>query len=506
MPSTDSDELFIDNDGEEKGKEKQKIENKIKTKNNQTQKQKTKNKDEKKTVNDIHRDIKSFISVNDYSSARLVLNQAFIDGYSGKRLVRWSEFFDSYDTEVKSVLLHPLEDVRITKSNEEKEMIDIDIPDLPDEEETNSEDNSVKDEAGGSVVFGILGGGQAGGRLAESFWKLGYKKAIAINTAEHDLDGLSELPENQKILMTTDSAGGAGKDMQKGEDAADRHQQEIYEKMQKVFGEVDRVLICVGAGGGSGSGACLRLVETAKKYLTYLGKTDVPNRVGVLVTLPTTGEATSPVVSNNTSLLLKKLFHLAESDQLSPLILFDNAKIKKMYPNLTVKQFWPTVNATVTGLFHVFNVLSSQSSDFTSFDPADYQKVLSGGGCMIMGMTNLKDYSDGSDISKAIRSNLEKGLLCGGFDISTAKTAACIATASEAILGTTPGLMNSLETGFDTLANITGNATVFRGIYEVKKDKLTVYTMITGLSVPKKRLKEFEDRSSNQVQKDKLYE
>ena len=122
-----------------------------------------------------------------------------------------------------------------------------------------------------------------------------------------------------------------------------------------------------------------------------------------------------------------------------------------------------------------------------------------------MGVTTLKEYADGSDVSRAIRGNLEKGLLCGGFDISTAKAAACIATASDSILDDTPGLMDSLETGFDTLASITGNATVFRGIYQGNKPKLQTYTMVTGLSAPTKRLSELKEKTKNTIKKQKLF-
>src|SRR5690606_38782985 len=134
------------------------------------------------------------------------------------------------------------------------------------------------------------------------------------------------------------------------------------------------------------------------KYLQYVGVADVDKKVGVLLTLPTSGEANSPTVAENAHLIATKLCDLAENGQVSPLIIFDNDKIKKMYPKLTVRQFWPTVNSTVTGLFHMFNVLASQPSDLTSFDPADYGRVLSAGGCMIMGMTTLKEYQSGTDI------------------------------------------------------------------------------------------------------------
>jgi cell division GTPase FtsZ len=536
---------------------------------NKGQKTEKPSKKRSNAVNKIHKKIKELVEQNDLKTARYILNLAIQAGHKGKRLDRWRDelmgsrskdlFVTSpkahVDTRKNKEVLEALDKAspeKVELSEEKKKILDeieeafpadmgiaprpiendlpdndddsiitepinkeneemVEIPDLPLDEleaaaETEQEDKSVLDESGGSVTFGLIGAGQAGGRLVESFYKLGYRKCLTVNTAPHDLDGLEDVPENQKILMSTGEAGGAGKDMRRGENAADNHLQEIYERMQAVFGNVDRILVCAGAGGGTGGGSCLRMVEVSKKYLTYLGVKDVNSKVGVLLTLPTAGEAASPVVADNAHLVATKLCELAEKKVISPLIIFDNDKIKKMYPKLTVRQFWPTVNATVTGLFHMFNVLSTQVGNPTSFDPADYGRVLSAGGCMIMGLTTLKQYADGTDISKAIRSNLEKGLLCGGFDVSTAEAAACIATASEKILNDTPGLMNSLETGFDTLANITGDAAVFRGIYEVEKEKFVVYTMLTGLASPTKRLEELKKfQKTNTTEKTKLY-
>lgn len=326
------------------------------------------------------------------------------------------------------------------------------------------------------------------GRLAESFYNLGYKKTLVVNTAQHDLDGLKSIPEEQKLLFNTGTVGGAGKDIKKGKEVAEKHSQEILEKLQKIFGKVDRILVCASAGGGTGSGSCLTLVDVAKRYLTHIGLDNSESRVGVMLSLPTSGEAASPTVAENAHTVASNLCNLASENKISPLIIVDNDKIKNLYPKLSVLQFYPTVNATVTGLFHVFNVLSTQTGNPTTFDPADYSKVLSSGGCMIMGLNSVQKYEDGSDISKAIRDNLEKTLLCSGFDLKSAKTAACIATASTDILSNVPGLMNALESGFDTLANVTGNATVFRGIYESEKPKLVIYTLINGLSTPKKRI------------------
>jgi len=547
-PSTD---LIIDSPEGQKTEEKQEFRKDLKQKTKPkkpTKKTKTK---KKKTATDVHLEIKKLVEESSFDShrtARSILLKAFDDGFSGKRLARWETYLDGYfeqhEEDLRYVQDNILESIkipeefmgsstrtaytkpqetteenkeefteetveaRITETKKEKSFM-VDIPDLPLDELEDAaaepiEDKSIEDESGGAVVYGILGAGQAGGRLAESFYNLGYKKVLAVNTAESDLDGLAKLPEGQKVVMKTDTGGGAGKDMNIALAATEQHQQEIYEKMQTLFGKVDRVLVCAGGGGGTGGGSCLRLIETAKKYLQYIGVNDVNKKVGVLLTLPTSGEANSPTVAENAHRIGTKLCELADSGQVSPLIIFDNDKIKKMYPRLTVRQFWPTVNSTVTGLFHMFNVLAAQPSDLTSFDPADYGRVLSAGGCMIMGMTTLKEYQTGTDVSKAIRSNLEKGLLCGGFDISSAKAAACIATAPATVLDNTPGLMDSFETGFDTLANITGNATVMRGIYEVSKDKVVVYTMLTGLARPQKRLDELKKSQQNKVEKVEL--
>lgn len=493
-----------------------------KAKNHTTQKAK------KRTATNIHLEIKQIINDNPdlegHQKARSVLDKAYSDGFKGKRLAQWEVYLDDYfndimktevvmassarnmwakkeskseqekalDEEVeKKNLQESTNESTITEQKKENKIMSVDIPDLPlDELEeaaaTESEDTSVQDEAGGALTWGVIGAGQAGGRLAESLYRLGYKKCLAVNTAEHDLDGLKDLSEIQKVVMDAGAGGGAGKSMLKGQDAAVKHQQEIYEKLQKLFGPVDRILVCAGGGGGTGGGSCLTLVQTAKKYLTYLGVADVGSKVGVLLTLPRAGEAASPTIAKNAFDLTKELCQYAEDGDLSPLIIFDNDKIDKLYPKLSPRRYWDTVNATVTGLFHMFNVLASKPG-LESFDTADYGRVLSAGGCVIMGMTNVKEFSDGTHISKAIRQNLEKGLLCGGFDISTAKAVASLATASPAILDTA-GLMQSLQQGFDTLANITGNATVFPGIYEVEKDKLVVYTMLTGLARPQKRL------------------
>lgn len=364
---------------------------------------------------------------------------------------------------------------------------DLNVPELPLEAEAPSYAEEVKDESGGASAYAFIGSGQGGGRLAEAFYKLGYRKTVCVNTAKQDLASLS-VPEEQKVLLPAGEQG-AGKDMRVGEAAAEKGQQELYELMLKKFGKVDHVFVCVGAGGGSGGGSTLVLVETAKKYLTYAGVEDVDQRVGVIMALPTNGECASPNVARNAQFLADALCKFAAKKMVSPLVFVDNDKIQKLYPKLTVKEFWPTVNNTVAGLFHIFNLIPTKDTQYTTFDAADYGSIMRGGGCMIMGVTQVKDWKDSNGVSSAIKSNLERTLLAEGFDLKTATHGAAVVLGGKSIFESAAGLMGSIESGFDTLAVLTGKAMIHRGVYEDNKDRLNVYTLVGGLSAPEKRIK-----------------
>ncbi|GAF88492.1 unnamed protein product, partial [marine sediment metagenome] len=90
-------------------------------------------------------------------------------------------------------------------------MAQIPTLDLEQYEPIIEEEIGVKDHIKGSTRYAWLGGGQCGGRLVKSFYDLGYKKVLAVNTTHHDLDML-DIPEGQKFLMDIGEMG-AGKDI-----------------------------------------------------------------------------------------------------------------------------------------------------------------------------------------------------------------------------------------------------------------------------------------------------
>ncbi|HOK66150.1 MAG TPA: hypothetical protein PK054_10290 [Anaerohalosphaeraceae bacterium] len=350
-------------------------------------------------------------------------------------------------------------------------------------------ETGVKDNFVGSTRFAWIGSGQCGGRLVKAFYDLGYKKAIAVNTTYHDLDLLG-LPPSQKFLMDIGEKG-AGKDMGRGQQAAAQWRQDILHLTRKTFGtEVDHVMVCFGAGGGTGGGSAAELVSIAKDYVYSIGKTEPNKHVGVIMTLPTNGEANSPQVAENAYQVAAELGKMASKGQISPLIIIDNEKISRMYPGKTVREFWPSVNNTVAGMFDIFNRLSSLSSPYTTLDPVDYQSILKAGGCAIMGLTRVEKYKDRFALSSAVKQNLEKTLLSNGFDLSTAKVAGCIVVGGKRMMANTPNLQDNINFAFDVLADLTGKATIHRGIYEDGREALRVYTIIGGLDFPTQRVEE----------------
>ena len=139
------------------------------------------------------------------------------------------------------------------------------------------------------------------------------------------------------------------------------------------------------------------------------------------------------------------------------------------------------------------NLLSNKDSNYTAFDSADYNSIMKTSGCMIFGATTVKNAESETSLSAALKNNLEKTLLAGGFDLTTAQGAASVIVGGTVLYETVPGLMDNIEYGFDTLAALTGGAIVHRGIYEdPDREKLVAYTIVGGLKSPKKRIEELK--------------
>ena len=108
----------------------------------------------------------------------------------------------------------------------------IDLPDIPLPDDEPLEDG-VKDEFNDAAFnFAIVGVGQGGSRLAESFWNLGYRRVGIINTAQQDLS-LIKIPEENKLLI---GDGGAGKNPEAADEVFRTRYEDILDFLKKTFG------------------------------------------------------------------------------------------------------------------------------------------------------------------------------------------------------------------------------------------------------------------------------
>lgn len=362
------------------------------------------------------------------------------------------------------------------------------------------EPDAVENTVDGALNYAFIGVGGAGGRIAQQFYKLGYSKTLAINTAEQDLAPL-ELPEDQKLKLEM-GISGAGKDMARGEQAFDQRRAQVLELIKRVCGETtDHIMICVGAGGGTGGGSMVPVIMTAKDYLRYLGLEDLERRVGVIMTLPSNSEAAAGRTASNAAMLSDKLSTMAEDPEpkISPLLVIDNERVNRMYRGLTARKFWPTINHGIASLFHTFNTIVKQPSEQWAFDDADYRSVIATGGHCIMGVTNIREVS-GDLIQKAIFDNLSRTMLAEGFDMTTAKSGAGIIVGSEKMFDEVEGLMDAADKGFAMLSSMT-KSNVHRGMYTDEHDILRIYTILGGLTRPADRYRKLRNMAGGSYPK-----
>jgi cell division GTPase FtsZ len=372
-------------------------------------------------------------------------------------------------------------DVQPTGDMDALELPDIAVPEP--EAYIKAEPEVEEDKKKLAINFGIIGIGQAGGKIANEFYRLGYRRVVAVNTAANDFAGL-DIPQKKHLVLGT--GGGAGKDPAKGAAAVQKQREDILSLIRRSFGDkVDRIIVTASTGGGTGNGGCLEMIEIAKDYMREIGKDPVRN-VGALIALPKDSE--KGMAQINSAILVEKLFAQAQVD-LAPLIIIDNEQIAKQWPNASVSQVLDMANKNVCGLFDIFNTLACRQSQFSAFDKADLCSVLDKG-AVAFGTTTIKQIDSASAISDAIRTNLQKGLLVEGLDLATSQAGAGVLVGPLDILNTLPA--SYVDEAFKTLARVLGSdrkpIMVHQGMFETTKPSLFLYTIAGGFSIPQARI------------------
>jgi cell division GTPase FtsZ len=278
-----------------------------------------------------------------------------------------------------------------------------------------------------SLYFGVVGLGQAGSRISETFSELGYE-ACAFNTATQDLEHI-KLPENKKIFLPF-ALGGAGKELDNGRQAVEQNAELILTKLNEIFNEKQEMLIlAISGGGGTGSGGAEAIIG----LMSSLGKP-----VGVIYVLPM--ESEDALSKHNSVVTLGKLAKMSSADVITPLIVVDNSKIEILYPGLSKAEFWQTANRAIVEPLHLFNSLSASATKHDSLDSMDFSRIFTCGDCTTYGLLEVVDYMETTAIAEAIIENLESGLLASDFNLKETRFGGFMVTGSATTLGKLPAV------------------------------------------------------------------
>jgi cell division GTPase FtsZ len=345
-----------------------------------------------------------------------------------------------------------------------------------------------------SLYFGVVGLGQAGSRVAETFYGLGYE-ACVFNTATQDLEHIN-LPDNRKVFLPF-ALGGAGKELDNGRAAVEQNGELIINKLNDIFNErQEMILLAISGGGGTGSGGA----ESILGLIASLGKP-----VGVIYILPM--ESEDALAKHNSVVTLGKLAKMASSDVITSLIVIDNAKIEVIYPNMSKADFWVTANEAIVSPLHIFNYLSAQPTKYDSLDSMDFGRIFTAGDCTIYGMIEIENYMDTTAIAEAVVENLEGGLLADDFNLKETRFGGFIVVGNEKVLSELPAM--NINYASHMISEICNSPSLVSGVYEmpVEKNVVRVYTMFSGLGLPSARIealkKEADEKMSTLKEKEK---
>lgn len=125
------------------------------------------------------------------------------------------------------------------------------------------------------MKLGLIGVGQAGGKILDRFLEYDathgtelVRGAVAVNTAEADLQGLEYVPTDNRALIGAErlKGHGAGTDNELG---ASVMQEDILEVTQKTDAfpvhEIDAFIVIAALGGGTGSGGAPVVAKELKR-------------------------------------------------------------------------------------------------------------------------------------------------------------------------------------------------------------------------------------------------
>jgi len=320
------------------------------------------------------------------------------------------------------------------------------------------------------LKLGFIGLGQVGGGVADLAKEFDYK-AMALNTANVDLNVLKNLEKEEKIHLL--GYEGAGKDRSIGEEAFITHQDMIKDRISEHFKDCHAIFPVFALGGGTGSGMCSLIT----KMLVELFQEKV---ISPIMFLPDEKEA--PRAKMNA---LEAFSEISAIEETGATFILDNQRILELNQSFSLKEKFRYTRNDLLQLLDIFNQKTEQESDITNLDKMDLLTTLSERGCAMITEVSI-DTEDIKD-SEKMGERLINALQFSPFaktELSNISRAAMIVDL--------PTELTAFLRAESTFEKIGFPLEIFTGIYEVEQ-KPKLYTLITGLSYPLTALKELEE-------------
>ncbi len=324
-----------------------------------------------------------------------------------------------------------------------------------DQAKKNAEAMGVEELDLSQANIKVVGTGGAGNNIVNWLYKKGIKGAeiIACNT---DQQHLKITEADRKFLIGKDLTRGLGCGgfPQKGAEAAQESINEIKESMKGA----DLVFVCSGMGGGTGTGSAPVIAQVAK---------DTGAIVIGTVTMPFKIERARV---DKAEFGLQQLRKVADTA-----IVLDNNRLVEIAGNLPLQQAFAVANELIStmikGIVETIAVPSLVNLDF-----ADVKTIMTNGDVAVIGVgasdTNNK-------VEEAVRGALSNPLLDVNYD-GASGAIIHISGGPDLTLDEINKVGELVTESMDEDANVIWGARVT----EEMKGKLTVMTIITGVSSP----------------------
>lgn len=337
-----------------------------------------------------------------------------------------------------------------------------------------------------SIPFGVIGVGQGGGKIADSFAACRIPgrttanyQAIAINTCIADLQALKNIPVNRRIALPNYELGASRQPI-KGYEAITQPGvlENVVEQVKTVFSGLTYIIITGGVGGGTATG----ILQVLAEALVEVGFTVI-----LMVTLPRDVDSTEEKMNANA--FLEPFQEMLDTGSIASSIPVDNNLLYNRYLEHTKDSDndidWKTdSNTEIVQIFNEMNALTGLASD-TTFDGAELTKILSSGGCVAFGkaIIDLPDEALSQTIALRIQEILHKGYLANYENLTETRYAGVQIIVPENLEFGAKLEKAIREEIKKHMPNLLG---IYIGYAHVAEntDKCLVYTVASGMGLP----------------------